>query len=151
MNIKAKKILLMTVLCFSLFQISSTNQFEKVKELLKFCKFNGHKYVTMLDQNVSHLKANSLFLNILGGIRSQLLVTKEHVKISIGSNLEMLIIQKDNNFKYEEIFSIISTKKPQKAILILNSNEVEEFKVLQPHVYHNQFQYYFAILLSEIN
>ena len=80
------------------------------------------------------LKANSLLLNVLGGIRSQLLVTKEQVKTSLSSNLDMLIIQKDNSFKFEEIFSIISAKKPQKVILILNSIEVEEFKVLYPHV-----------------
>ena len=130
MNIKARKILLITLLSCLLFQISSANQFEKVKEVLKFCKFNGHKYITMLDQNVGHTKANFLFLNLLGGIRSRLLVTKEQVKTSASSNLEMLIIQKDNNFKFEEIFYIVGTKKPQKAILILNSNEVEEFKVL---------------------
>ena len=151
MNIKARKFLLITLLSCLLFQISSANQFEKVKELLKFCKFNGHKYITMLDQNVGHTRANSLFLNLLGGIRSRLLVTKEQVETSVSSNLDMLIIQKYNSLKFEEILSIISAKKPQKAILILNSNEVEEFKVLQPHVYHNQFQYYFAILLSEIN
>ena len=129
MNIKANKILLMTVLCFSLFQISSTNQFEKVKELLKFCKFNGHKYVTMLDQNVSHIKANSLFLNSISNIRSQLLVNKEHVKTSISSDLEILIIQKDKSFQFNDIFHIIGSKKPQKAILIVKTNEVEEFKV----------------------
>ena len=129
MNIKARKILLNTVLCCSLFHICLANQFEKVKELLKFCNFNGHKYVTMLDQNVPHIKANSLFLNSIGNIRSQLLVTKEHVKTSISSDLEMLIIQKDNSFKFNEIFHIISSKKPQKAILIVKTNEVEEFKV----------------------
>ena len=127
MNIKARKILLNGVLCCSLFHICSANQFEKVKELLKFCNFNGHNYVTMLYQNVPHIKANSLFLNSIGNIRSQLLVAKERVTTSY---LEMLIIQKDNSFKFNEIFHIISSKKPQKAILIVKTNEVEEFKVL---------------------
>ena len=129
MNIKARKILLITVICCSHFLICSTNQFEKVRELLKFCNFNGYKYVTLLDQNVSHMKANSLFLNSISNIRSQLLVNKEHVKTSISSDLEILIIQKDKSFQFNDIFHIIGSKKPQKAILIVKTNEVEEFKV----------------------
>ena len=90
----------------------------------------------MLDQNVLHIKANSLFLNSIGNIRSQLLVNKEHAKTSSSSDLEMLIIQKDNSFKFDEIFNIIRSKKPQKAILIVKTNEVEEFKVDMKYIYY---------------
>ena len=110
------------------------NQKEIFGEILNFCSNNRHKYVAILDQGVSNIEASSLFLNAMYNVRSQF-VKKEILERRKSyheseSNLDTLIIQKNNNLEFSEILKILNTRKIQKSILVVKENEVEEFKVI---------------------
>ena len=110
------------------------NQKEIFQEILSFCSNNRHKYVAILDQGVSNIEASSLFLNAMYNVRSQF-VKKEILERRKSyheseSNLDTLIIQKNNNLEFSEILKILNTRKIQKSILVVKENEVEEFKVM---------------------
>ena len=82
---------------FSKHILTKQTRFQEVEELLKFCNFNGHKYVALLDLSVSHFKPYSSFLNSGYNIQSHIFVNKDNLKTSMSSNLDLLIIQKDKN------------------------------------------------------
>ena len=109
------------------------NQKEIVQEILNFCTNNRHKYVAILDQGLSNMEALALFLNPIYDVRSQF-VKKEKLEQRKSyheseSNLDTLIIQKNNNLKFSDVLKILNTRKIQKSILVVAENEVEEFKV----------------------
>ena len=109
------------------------NQKEIVQEILNFCSNNRHKYVAILDQGLSNIEASSLFVNPMYDVRSQF-VKKEFLQQRKSyheseSNLDTLIIRKNNNLEFSDILKILNTRKIQKSILVVTENEVEEFKV----------------------
>ena len=74
-----------------------------------------------------------MFLKAIYNVRSQF-VKKEILERRKSyhdseSNLDTLIIQKNKNLEFSEILKILNTRKIQKSILVVEENEVEEFKV----------------------
>ena len=123
------------LICCMFFPIcyATSNQKEIVQEILNFCTNNRHKYVAILDQGFSNMEATSLFVNPMYDVRSQF-IKKEKLEQRKSyheseSNLDTLIIQKNNNLEFSDILKILNTRKIQKSILVVTENEVEEFKV----------------------
>ena len=132
------------------------NQKEIVQEILNFCTNNRHKYVAILDQGLSNIEASSLFVNPMYDVRSQF-IKKEKLEQRKSyheseSNLDTLIIQKNNNLEFSDILKILNTRKIQKSILVVTENEVEEFKVsicLHFDEFNNLFTLHSHLLFSE--
>ena len=102
----------------------------ELEELLKFCNYNGHKYVAILDLSVTHFKPYLLSLNSYYNIQSHIFTNKDNLMTSINSNLDLLIIKKDQNIEFQEVLSIFGTRKPQKSILVIHDNKIEDFMVI---------------------
>ena len=89
--------------------------------------------MAILDPGVSNIKSTSLFLNARYNVRSQIvkkeILDRRKSYHDSESNLDMLIIQKNNNLEFSDILKILNTRKIQKSILVVKENEVEEFKV----------------------
>ena len=99
---------------------------EKIAEILKYCHKNGHKYVSILDQGVSQFKPYSLLLNS-NDIRGRF-VNLNNLD-TLAGNLDFLIVEKDKGLEFSEILEIMNRRKIQKSLLVINEDEVQEFKV----------------------
>ena len=99
---------------------------EKIAEILKYCHKNGHKYVSILDQDVSQFKPYSLLLNS-NDIRGRF-VNLNNLD-TLAGNLDFLIVEKDKGLEFSEILEIMNRRKIQKSLLVINEDEVQEFKV----------------------
>ena len=103
-----------------------SSHIDKLAEILKYCHNNGHKYVSILDQDVSQFKPYSLLLNS-NDIRGRF-VNLNNLDTSAG-NLDFLIVEKDKSLEFSEILKIMNKRNIQKSLLAINEDEVEEFKV----------------------
>ena len=122
------------IVLFLVFQICYANQHHKVNEILKFCHNNGHKFIDILDQVVLNFRKYSSVLNSNYNIRGRFVTIEnlgsyiENLKIPTG-NRDFLIVEKDKSIEFSEILKIMNTRKIQKSLLVINENEVQEFKV----------------------
>ena len=107
-------------------QICYCSQNYKLAEILKYCHKNGHKYVSILDQDVSQFKPYSLLLNS-NDIRGRF-VNLNNLD-TLAGNLDFLIVEKDKGLEFSEILEIMNRRKIQKSLLVINEDEVQEFKV----------------------
>ena len=101
---------------------------EKIAEILKYCHKNGHKYVSILYEDISQFKPYSLLLNSID-IRGRF-VTLDNLDTLVG-NLDFLIVEKSKSLKFAEIFQIMNVRTIQKSLLVINEGEIQEFKVRQ--------------------
>ena len=128
---------------------AASNQKEIVQEILNFCSNNRHKYVAILDTGVSNIKSTSLFLNARYNVRSQIvkkeILDRRKSYHDSESNLDTLIIQKNNNLEFSEILKILNTRKIQKSILVVKEKEVEEFKVNTICLNYDKFKNIFIL------
>ena len=122
MNIKKTNLDIIVLLCCTLFQNCFANHSETVEEIMRFCNYNGHKYVAISRQST---KLFYSFLKSSTNIRTKSSVGKDNLAF----NMDTLIFQKDSTIQFDEILNRISTRKRQKSILIMAENEVEDFKV----------------------
>ena len=99
---------------------------EKIAEILKYCHRNGHKYVSILYEDISQFKPYSLLLNS-NDIRGRS-VNLDNLDTLIG-NLDFLILEKGKSLKFAEILEIMNGRNIQKSLLVINEDEVQEFKV----------------------
>ena len=107
-------------------QICYCSQNYKLAEILKYCQKNGHKYVSILDQDVSQFKPYSLLLNS-NDIRGRF-VNLNNLD-TLAGNLDFLIVEKYKGLEFSEILEIMNRRKIQKSLLVINEDEVQEFKV----------------------
>ena len=122
MNIKKNNLdIIIVFLCCTLFQNCFAIHSETVEEIIRFCNYNGHKYVAISHQST---KLFYSFLKSSSNIR-----TKSSVGAVSFNNMDTLIFQKDNKTQFDEILKRISARKRQKSLLIIAENEVEDFKV----------------------
>ena len=103
-----------------------SSHIDKLEAILKYCHKNGHKYVSILDQNVSHFKPYSMLLNS-NNIRGRL-VNLNNLE-TLAGNLDFLIVEKDKSLEFSEILKIMNSRKIQKSLLVIDEDEVYEFKV----------------------
>ena len=108
------------------FHICYSSHIDKLAEILKFCHQNGHKYVSILDQAVLQSKSYSLLLNS-NNIRGRF-VNLNNLDVLAG-NLDFLIVEKDKSLEFSDILKIMNRRKIQKSLLVINEDEVQEFKV----------------------
>ena len=101
---------------------------DKSTEILKYCRNNGHKYVSILNEDISQFKPYSLLLNSID-IRGRF-VTLDNLDTLVG-NLDFLIVEKSKSLKFVEIFQIMNVRTIQKSLLVINEGEIQEFKVRQ--------------------
>ena len=99
---------------------------DKLGEILKYCHKNGHKYVSILDENGSQFKPYSMLLNS-NDIRGRF-VNRENMDALI-ENMDFLIVEKDKILQFSEILTIMNGRNIQKSLLVINEDEVQEFKV----------------------
>ena len=109
---------------FSLQRIFFAKIFFVCKESLFVIHYN--KYVSILDQDVSQFKPYSLLLNS-NDIRGRF-VNLNNLD-TLAGNLDFLIVEKDKGLEFSEILEIMNRRKIQKSLLVINEDEVQEFKV----------------------
>ena len=123
-----KDILKLCALFLMPFHLCLGSQDQKMKEILKFCQNNGHKYISILNPEGSFLKQYSLILKSNYTTRGQF-VKMENLDRDT-SNWDFLISEKYTNVNFSDILKIMNTRKIQKSMLVINENEVQEFKVI---------------------
>ena len=101
---------------------------DKSEEILKYCRNNGHKYVSILNEDDSQFKTYSLLLNSID-IRGRF-VNLNNLDTLVG-NLDFLIVEKSKSLKFVEILQIMNERTIQKSLLVINEGEIQEFKVRQ--------------------
>ena len=99
---------------------------EKIAEILKYCHKNGYKYVSILYEDISQFKPYSLLLNS-NDIRGRF-VNLNNLD-TLAGNLDFLIVEKYKGLEFSEILEIMNRRKIQKSLLVINEDEVQEFKV----------------------
>ena len=131
MNIKKNNLDIIVLLYCTLFQNCFANHSETVEEIMRFCNYNGHKYVAISRQS------NKLFYSFLKSstnTRTKSSVGKDNLAVSF-NNMDTLILQKDSTILFDEILNRISARKRQKSILIMAKNNVEDFKVSKIRIF----------------
>ena len=115
------------------FHLCLGSQDQKIKEILKFCQNNGHKYIVVLNpEEASFLKMQ--YSLIMYNTRVKF-VNKENLD-TIG-NLDFLIYEMEANMEFLDILKIMNRRKIQKSMLIINENEEQNFKVINPKLPSN--------------
>ena len=126
------------IVLFLVFEISyGSNHHHKVNEIYKFCHNNGHKFIDILDQVIPNFR--TYFYSVMRSnynIRGRFVTIEnlgsynyiENLKTLTG-NRDFLIIEKDKSIEFSEILKIMNTRKIQKSLLVINEDEVQEFKV----------------------
>ena len=104
----------------------SSSHNDKSEEILKYCHNNGHKYISILNEDTSQFKPYSLLLNSID-IRGRF-VNLNNLDTLVG-NLDFLIVEKNKNIEFSKILKIMNTRKIQKSLLVIKEEEVQEFKV----------------------
>ena len=128
-----REILKFFALFLMAFHLCLGSQDQKIKEILKFCQNNGHKYIVVLNpEEASFLKMQ--YSLIMYNTRVKF-VNKENLD-TIG-NLDFLIYEMEANMEFIDILKIMNRRKIQKSMLIINENEEQNFKVINPKLPSN--------------
>ena len=99
---------------------------DKSTEILKYCRNNGHKYVSILNEDISQFKPYSLLLNSID-IRGRF-VNLDNFDTLVGS-LDFLIVERGKSLAFAKILKIMNERNIQESLLVINEEEVQEFKV----------------------
>ena len=107
-------------------QFGCCSQSDKLAEILKYCHNNGHKYVSILGDDASQFKPYSLLLNSID-IRGRF-VNLDNFDTLVGS-LDFLIAERGKSLTFAKILKIMNERNIQESLLVINEEEVQEFKV----------------------
>ena len=108
----------------TLLQNCFASHLETFEEILRFCSANGHGYIALLNQGAKayhpYIKSSTY------DVRIKSFSIEENLALGI---MDTLIVQKDmSSLQFHDILEMMSTRKRQKSILVMES-EVEDFKV----------------------
>ena len=161
MNISAAGALLM---CFLILQSCSAQEenLDFYNDLMEFCSNNGQRYVAFLDESRSPvLRTYLLHLSSLRNIRVRFYDSVEDIEPTFvsGSNIDTLVLFKNDLIDYETILEIANRRRIKKTIVIIRqksqlvsqfSIEIENFKAVAENFAQNSL-FYLMEVDDEVN